>query len=100
MFLIALAISVAYVYSAVVVFGVSGRWFFWELATLIDVMLLGHWIEMKSVLGASSALNELTRLLPADAHRLDEDGETHDVPISELGNGRPRGREAGRANPD
>ncbi|WP_232027519.1 hypothetical protein [Acidithiobacillus ferridurans] len=51
MTLIALAISVAYFYSSAVVFGVQGEVFFWELATLIDVMLLGHWIEMKSVLG-------------------------------------------------
>jgi P-type Cu2+ transporter len=56
MTLISLAISVAYIYSSAVVFGLPGNVFFWELATLIDVMLLGHWIEMKSVLGASGAL--------------------------------------------
>ncbi len=56
MTLIALAITVAYVYSSAVVFGLTGKVFFWELATLIDVMLLGHWIEMKSVMGASKAL--------------------------------------------
>jgi P-type Cu2+ transporter len=61
MTLIALAITVAYVYSAVVVFGLRGEVFFWELATLIDVMLLGHWIEMRSVMGASRALEELVR---------------------------------------
>ncbi len=59
MTLIALAISVAYVYSSVVVFGLPGEVFFWELATLIDIMLLGHWIEMRSVMGASRALEEL-----------------------------------------
>ena len=59
MTLIALAISVAYVYSSVVVLGLPGEVFFWELATLIDIMLLGHWIEMRSVMGASRALEEL-----------------------------------------
>jgi len=62
MTLIALAISVAYFYSAAVVFGVKGEVFFWELATLIDIMLLGHWIEMRSVMGASKALEELAKL--------------------------------------
>src|SRR5438067_9853825 len=74
MTLVALAITVAYVYSALVVFGLPGSVFFWETATLIDIMLLGHWIEMRSVLGASRALEQLVRLLPADAHRLRPDG--------------------------
>ncbi len=69
MTLIALAITVAFVYSAAVVIGLEGRYFFWELATLIDVMLLGHWIEMGSVLSASSALEELAKLMPDTAHR-------------------------------
>ena len=68
MTLIALAISVAYFYSTAVVFGLKGKFFFWELATLIDVMLLGHWIEMKSVLGASKALEKLAELMPDSAH--------------------------------
>ena len=59
MTLIALAISVAYIYSAAVVLGLQGKLFFWELVTLIDIMLLGHWIEMRSVLGASNALKKL-----------------------------------------
>ncbi len=84
MTLIALAISVAYAYSSFVVFGIPGKVFFWELATLIDVMLLGHWIEMKSVLGASRALEELVRLLPAEAHMVLPDGSIKDVPVSEL----------------
>ena len=84
MTLIALAISVAYVYSSVVVFGLPGKVFFWELATLIDIMLLGHWIEMKSVLGASRALEELVRLLPSEAHLLQPDGKIVDVPVSQL----------------
>jgi len=83
MTLIALAISVAYGYSAAVVLGLSGQVFFWELATLIDVMLLGHWIEMRSVLGASKALEELARLMPASAHRI-VDGSVEDVPIEDL----------------
>ncbi|MFW6157748.1 MAG: copper-translocating P-type ATPase [Planctomycetota bacterium] len=86
MTLIGLAVTVAYVYSSLVVFGLPGKVFFWELATLIVVMLLGHWIEMKSVLGASGAVEELVKLIPADAHRL-TDGETEDVPVSELEKG-------------
>jgi Cu2+-exporting ATPase len=70
MTLIAVAISVAYFYSAAVVFGLKGEGFFWELATLIDIMLLGHWIEMKSVLGASRALEELVKIMPREAHLL------------------------------
>jgi Cu2+-exporting ATPase len=63
MTLIAIAIAVAYFYSSAVVFGLSGKIFFWELVTLIDIMLLGHWIEMKSVMGASKALEELAKLM-------------------------------------
>jgi len=73
MTLVALAITVAYAYSTLVVFGLPGDVFFWETATLIDIMLLGHWLEMRSVLGASRALEQLVRLLPADAHRLRPD---------------------------
>ncbi len=84
MTLIALAISVAYFYSSAVVFGVKGEVFFWELATLIDIMLLGHWIEMKSVMGASKALEELAKLMPDEAHKIDDEGNVTDVPVSEL----------------
>jgi len=84
MTLIALAITTAYVYSSVVVFGLAGEVFFWELATLIDIMLLGHWLEMKSVMGASRALEELARLMPSEAHRLQPDGTVMDVPLAEL----------------
>jgi Cu2+-exporting ATPase len=84
MTLIALATSVAYWYSTAVVFGLPGMGFFWELATLIDIMLLGHWIEMRSVLGASRALEELVRLMPAEAHRLKANGGMEDVPVTEL----------------
>jgi Cu2+-exporting ATPase len=87
MTLIALAISVAYFYSSAVVFGVPGKIFFWELVTLIDIMLLGHWIEMKSVMGASRALEELARLMPSEAHKLMEDGSVKDVPLDELHSG-------------
>lgn len=86
MTLIALAISVAYIYSSAVVFGLKGGFFFWELATLIDVMLLGHWIEMKSVLGASKALEKLAHLLPDTAHLI-QNGKTKDVKISEIKRG-------------
>ncbi len=84
MTLIALAISVAFFYSSAVVFGVSGKVFFWELATLIDVMLVGHWIEMKSVMGASGALEALVRLLPSTAHRLTPEGEIEEIAIAGL----------------
>jgi len=84
MTLIALAISIAYFYSGAVVFGVKGEVFFWELATLIDIMLLGHWIEMKSVMGASNALEELAKLMPDEAHKIGDDGNVTDVPVSEL----------------
>src|SRR5213594_705388 len=84
MTLVGLAISVAYLYSVAVVFGLRGTVFFWETATLIDIMLLGHWIEMRSVLGASRALEELVRLLPAEAHRLRADGAVEEVPLDAL----------------
>src|SRR5712664_1708172 len=84
MTLVALAITVAYVYSALVVFGLPGSVFFWETATLIDIMLLGHWIEMRSVLGASRALEQLVRLLPAEAHRVRADGSVEEVPLEAL----------------
>jgi len=84
MTLIGLAITVAYVYSSAVVFGLRGQVFFWELATLVDVMLLGHWIEMKSIMGASRALESLVQLLPAEAHRVTGSGGTEDVPVSDL----------------
>jgi Cu2+-exporting ATPase len=84
MTLIAIAISVAYFYSSAVVFGLGGKIFFWELVTLIDIMLLGHWIEMKSVMGASKALEELAKLMPSDAHKILDDGNIIDVPLEEL----------------
>jgi len=86
MTLISLAISVAYFYSAAVVFGLKGKFFFWELATLIDIMLLGHWIEMKSVLGASNALAKLAELMPQEAHLI-KGNEVVEVKISELSKG-------------
>jgi Cu2+-exporting ATPase len=87
MMLITLAITIAYGYSSLVVFGWEGKQLFWELATLVDIMLLGHWIEMKSVMGASNALEELVKLMPNEAHRLDEEGNAQDVPLSELESG-------------
>ncbi|HEX2960499.1 MAG TPA: copper-translocating P-type ATPase [Ignavibacteriales bacterium] len=84
MTLIAVAISTAYVYSSVVAFGLRGEVFFWELATLIDIMLVGHWIEMRSVMSASRALEELAKLLPSEAHKLMDDGTLKDVELEEL----------------
>jgi P-type Cu2+ transporter len=83
MTLIAVAISAAYFYSSAVVFGLEGEIFFWELATLIDIMLLGHWIEMRSIMGASRALEELAKIMPFEAHLL-EDGKTVDVKVEDL----------------
>ena len=84
MILISVAIATAYFYSSTVVFGLTGKMFFWELASLIDIMLLGHWIEMKSVMGASRALEELAKLMPSDAHKVMPDGSMKDVPLGEL----------------
>jgi Cu2+-exporting ATPase len=84
MTLVALAISVAYLYSAAVALGVPGKMFFWETATLIDLMLAGHWIEMRSVMGASQALKELARLMPNTAHRLTDRGDTEEIAIADL----------------
>ena len=86
MTLIALAISVAFFYSAATVLGLKGSDFFWELATLIDIMLLGHWIEMRSVLSASNALDELAKLMPDEAHLM-KDGVVKDVSVDELVSG-------------
>ncbi|MDQ1261888.1 MAG: P-type Cu2+ transporter, partial [Euryarchaeota archaeon] len=83
MTLVAVAITVAYVYSSSVVFGFAGMDFFWELVTLIDIMLLGHWIEMRSTMGASRALEELAKILPTQAHLI-RDGGVHDVDVADL----------------
>lgn len=86
MTLIAMAITVAFLYSTATVFGLKGNDFFWELATLVDIMLLGHWIEMRAVLSASSALEKLAELMPNTAHLL-KDGDVIDIDISELTSG-------------
>ncbi|WP_417868037.1 copper-translocating P-type ATPase [Xanthomarina gelatinilytica] len=83
MTLISMAISVAYFYSTATVFGLRGEDFFWELSTLIAIMLLGHWIEMKSVLGASKALQLLVSMMPAEAHRVKDD-TIEDIPLEDL----------------
>jgi len=87
MTLIAMAITVAFVYSAAVSLGLQGMVFYWELATLIDIMLLGHWLEMKSVMGASRALESLARLMPSDAHVIMPDGTVMDHPVAHLAAG-------------
>lgn len=87
MTLISLAITVAFVYSLAAVIFELGSGFFWEMATLIDVMLLGHWFEMRSVRQASGALDELAKLMPDTAERVLEGGETEDVPIADLNEG-------------
>lgn len=84
MTLIGVAISVAYIYSSAIVFGLAGKPFFWELATLIDIMLLGHWIEMKSVMGAGRALEELSRLMPDTATLILANGESKIVATDAL----------------
>jgi Cu2+-exporting ATPase len=87
MTLISLAISVAFVFSIATLFAPLGESFFWELVTLIDVMLLGHWLEMRSVRQASGALDELAKLMPDTAERITEDGSTEEVNVGELKNG-------------
>jgi len=84
MTLIAMAITVAFVYSAAVSLGLQGMVFYWELATLVDIMLLGHWLEMKSVMGASRALESLARLMPSDAHVIMPDGMVMEHPVAHL----------------
>nr|WP_263788664.1 copper-translocating P-type ATPase [Salinibacter grassmerensis] len=84
MTLVAFAVTVAYAYSAAVALGVPGQMFFWETATLIDLMLVGHWVEMRSVMGASRALEKLARLMPSTAHRVTDEGDTEEVPIRDL----------------
>lgn len=83
MTLIGTAISVAFFFSAATVFFAVGSDFFWELATLIDVMLLGHWLEARSVLGASRTLEELVKIMPTTAHII-KNGMVVDLPVSEL----------------
>ncbi len=84
MTLISLAITVAFVYSLATLFADLGENFFWELVTLIDVMLLGHWLEMRSVRQASGALDELAKLMPDEAERIGQDGSTEKVTVSQL----------------
>ena len=84
MTLIAFAISVSYIYSTLTIFLPLGNDFFWELATLIVVMLLGHWIEMRSVMSASKALEELSKLMPDTAHKISDNGETVETLVLEL----------------
>lgn len=83
MTLVALAISVAFIYSVATIFGMKGMDFFWELATLIDIMLLGHWLEMRSQMAASNALQTLVALLPAVVH-VEREGAVKDVDIKDL----------------
>lgn len=87
MTLITLAIVVAYIYSTITVFTGLGSDFFWELSTLISVMLLGHWIEMKSILGASRALEELLKLMPETAHQIQSNGNIVDIALNQVTEG-------------
>ena len=87
MTLISLAISVAFVYSLASQFLLNGETFFWELVTLIDIMLLGHWLEMRSVRQASGRVDALAKLMPDTAEREQPDGSTEEVPASQLREG-------------
>lgn len=87
MTLIALAITVAFGYSMAVTLGLEGKVFYWELATLVDVMLLGHWIEMRSVMGATNSLEELAELIPETAHLVIEGGKVKEVEVEKLNQG-------------
>ncbi|HSL90355.1 MAG TPA: copper-translocating P-type ATPase, partial [Ignavibacteriaceae bacterium] len=83
MTLIGVAITAAWAYSFAVTLGLEGMDFYWEMATLIDIMLLGHWLEMKSIKGASKALELLVKMMPSTAHIV-QNGETKDVPVEDL----------------
>ncbi len=83
MTLIGIAISVAWIYSTAVVLGLPGKVFYWELVTLIDIMLLGHWLEMRSIMGASKALEKLAALMPSEAHLIKGD-EIMEIKVQEL----------------
>ncbi len=83
MTLIGVAISVAWAYSVAITFGLKGMDFYWEMATLIDIMLIGHYFEMKSVMGASRSLELLVKMMPSTAHHL-VDGEIHEMPVGDL----------------
>jgi P-type Cu2+ transporter len=87
MTLISLAISVAFIYSVAALFISPDTGFFWELVTLIDIMLLGHWIEMRSVRQASGALEELASLMPDTAELIRPDGSTETIPVHRLAGG-------------
>mgnify|MGYP003455330185 FL=1 len=87
MLLVSLAISVSFIYSIATIFANLGEGFFWELVTLIDVMLLGHWIEMRSVRQAAGALDELAKLMPDTAEHIMPDGSTHTMSVSMLKSG-------------
>lgn len=84
MMLITLAITTSYIYSTLTTFFIKGSEFYFELSTLILIMLLGHWIEMRSQLGASRALEELIKLMPDTAHKLNQDGSISEVSMQEL----------------
>ena len=106
MTLVALGITTAYIYSvyAFVQRSVLGAHdvhmdFFWGLATLIDIMLLGHWVEMRAVMGAGDALKEMAELLPADAHVRRDDGSVADVPLDQVQVGQTVVVEAGEKVP-
>ena len=83
MTLIGVAIIAAWAYSFAVTLGLEGMDFYWEMATLIDIMLLGHWLEMKSVKGASQALELLVKMMPSTAHIV-QNGETKEIKVEEL----------------
>ncbi|HEX7118379.1 MAG TPA: HAD-IC family P-type ATPase [Longimicrobiales bacterium] len=87
MTLISLAITVAFLFSLAVTLGYEGMPLWWELSTLVTVMLLGHWMEMRSIRQASGALRELARLLPATAQRVVDGGRTEEVPLDALREG-------------
>ena len=85
MTLIAIAITIAFAYSVAITLGLKGMDFFWELATLIDIMLLGHWLEMRSQMAASRALESLVALLPSVVH-VEKDGQVVDIDLKDLRN--------------
>ena len=83
MTLIGVAISVAWGYSVAITFGLPGMDFYWEMATLIDIMLIGHYFEMKSVIGASRSLELLVKMMPSTAHLIQNE-KVEEVAVEQL----------------
>ncbi|MBC8446900.1 MAG: heavy metal translocating P-type ATPase [Chloroflexi bacterium] len=82
--LVSIAVSAGYLFSVGATFLFTAVDFYWEISSLVAVLLLGHWLEMRAVRGTAGALKELTKLIPPMANRIAEDGSVEEVPTSEV----------------